>query len=56
MSSWATLAPIVGASFTATTVDIVEAFTIVLAVAVVRGWRPALAALALLLGVWRGAR
>lgn len=52
MNSWATLAPIVGASFTASAVEIVEAFTIVLAVAVVRGWRPALlgtvAALAML--------
>lgn len=43
MVNWATMAPIVGASFTATTVEIVEAFTIVLAVAVVRGWRPAMA-------------
>jgi uncharacterized membrane protein len=52
---WATYAPIVGASFTATSVEIVEAFTIVLAVAVVRGWRPALlgtgAALAVLAAV-----
>jgi uncharacterized membrane protein len=35
-------APAIGASFTASTVEIVEAFTIVLAVASLRGWRPAL--------------
>lgn len=51
MSDWATFAPIVGASFTATTVEIVEAFTIVLAVAVVRGWRPALLGTAAALAV-----
>jgi uncharacterized membrane protein len=34
--------PAIGSSFLASTVEIVEAFTIVLAVASVRGWRPAL--------------
>jgi uncharacterized membrane protein len=34
--------PAIGASFLASTVEIVEAFTIVLAVASLRGWRPAL--------------
>lgn len=42
MVSLATAAPIFGASFLASAVEIVEAFTIVLAVAVVRGLRPAL--------------
>ena len=51
MANWATFAPIVAASFTATTVEIVEAFTIVLAVAVVRGWRPALLGTAAALAV-----
>jgi uncharacterized membrane protein len=50
--SWATAAPAVTAAFLASLVEVVEAFTIVLAVATVRGWRPAfsgtLAALALL--------
>jgi len=39
---WATAAPAVGAAFVASTVEVVEAFTIVLAVATLRGWRPAL--------------
>jgi uncharacterized membrane protein len=34
--------PAIGSSFLASTVEIVEAFTIVLAVASLRGWRPAL--------------
>ena len=42
MISIATAAPVVGASFLASTVEIVEAFTIVLAVSVVRGLRPAI--------------
>jgi uncharacterized membrane protein len=50
--AWTTAAPAVAAAFTASTVEVVEAFTIVLAVATLRGWRPALtgamAALALL--------
>ena len=42
MIALATAAPAVGAAFVASTVEVVEAFTIVLAVAGVRGWRPAL--------------
>src|SRR5580704_10361039 len=41
--SWATIAPAVTAAFLASLVEVVEAFTIVLAVTTVRGWRPALA-------------
>jgi uncharacterized membrane protein len=41
--SWATIAPAVTAAFLASLVEVVEAFTIVLAVSTVRGWRPALA-------------
>ncbi|MBA3811064.1 MAG: hypothetical protein H0X27_05360 [Caulobacteraceae bacterium] len=52
MPDLATAAPIVGAAFLASAVEVVEAFTIVLAVSVVRGPRPATlgtaAALALL--------
>ena len=48
------LLPAVGAAFLASTVEVVEAFTIVLAAATMRGWRPALlgvaAGLALLAG------
>jgi uncharacterized membrane protein len=43
MVSLATAAPIVTASFLASAVEVVEAFTIVLAVSVVRGPRPAIA-------------
>src|SRR5262245_41119300 len=43
MITWATAAPAVTASFAASLVEVVEAFTVVLAVAVVRGWRPAFA-------------
>lgn len=42
MIAWTTAAPAVGAAFVASTVEVVEAFTIVLAVATLRGWRPAL--------------
>ena len=42
MVSFATAAPIALASFLASTVEIVEAFTIVLAVSIVQGLRPAL--------------
>lgn len=52
MSTWSMAAPAIGAAFLASLVEVVEAFTIVLAVATLRGWRPALlgtaAALALL--------
>jgi len=52
MMEWSTSAPAVSAAFLASLVEVVEAFTIVLAVATLRGWRPAVygtaAALALL--------
>src|SRR6266851_9695672 len=55
MMTWSTVAPAVTAAFLASLVEVVEAFTIVLAVATLRGWRPAVlgtaAALALLGGV-----
>lgn len=42
MQTWTTIAPAVTSAFLASLVEVVEAFTIVLAVATVRGWRPAL--------------
>lgn len=42
MIGWATAAPAVSAAFLGSLVEVVEAFTIVLAVGTVRGWRPAL--------------
>ncbi len=39
---WTIAAPAISAAFLASVVEIVEAFTIVLAVATIRGWRPAL--------------
>ena len=52
IGSWGSFAPAVGSAFLASTVEVVEAFTIILAVATLRGWRPAwlgtLAALAVL--------
>src|SRR6516165_4034444 len=60
MMNWSIAAPAVSAAFLASIVEVVEAFTIVLAVATLRGWRPAalgttaglalLAAIVLLLG------
>ena len=60
LMSWHAAAPAVGAAFLASLVEVVEAFTIVLAVGTVRGWRPAflgtgaalvlLAAIVILLG------
>jgi uncharacterized membrane protein len=41
LTSWGTAAPAISAAFLASLVEVVEAFTIVLAVGVVRGWRPA---------------
>src|SRR3954452_10306016 len=41
MLIWSTAAPAIGAAFLASIVEVVEAFTIVLAVATLRGWRPA---------------
>jgi uncharacterized membrane protein len=43
MSNWATVAPAITSAFLASIVEVVEAFTIVLAVASVRGARPAIA-------------
>lgn len=39
--TWNIAAPAIGAAFLASLVEVVEAFTIVLAVGVLRGWRPA---------------
>ena len=41
MLTWTTAAPAVSAAFLSSVVEVVEAFTIVLAVATVRGWRTA---------------
>jgi len=41
MLMWSTAAPAIGAAFAASLVEAVEAFTIVLAAATLRGWRPA---------------
>ncbi|HYZ32133.1 MAG TPA: hypothetical protein VE684_07605 [Crenalkalicoccus sp.] len=40
--TWTAAAPAIASAFLASLVEVVEAFTIVLAVATVRGWRPAL--------------
>jgi uncharacterized membrane protein len=53
--TWSTVASAVTAAFFASLVEVVEAFTIVLAVATLRGWRPAVlgttAGLAVLAGI-----
>src|ERR1700739_4697832 len=53
--TWSIAAPAVTAAFLASLVEVVEAFTIVLAVAMLRGWRPAalgtIAGLAVLAGI-----
>jgi uncharacterized membrane protein len=49
--SWSVAAPAVGAAFAASLVEVVEAFTIVLAVAALRGWRPAASGTGAALGV-----
>lgn len=41
MFTWSTAAPAIGSAFLASLVEVVEAFTIILAVATLRGWRPA---------------
>jgi Ca2+/H+ antiporter, TMEM165/GDT1 family len=51
MFTWATAAPAVTAAFLASLVEVVEAFTIVLAVGTMRGWRPALVGTTAGLGV-----
>jgi len=40
-SAWSVAATAVGSAFLASLVEVVEAFTIVLAVGTLRGWRPA---------------
>jgi uncharacterized membrane protein len=42
MTAWTTAGPAIAASFLASLVEVVEAFTVVLAVSAVRGWRPAM--------------
>ena len=42
-AAWSVAGPAIGSAFIASLVEIVEAFTIVLAVATLRGWRPAAA-------------
>jgi uncharacterized membrane protein len=51
MISWTVAAPAIGAAFVASLVEAVEAFTIVLAVGTLRGWRPALIGAVAALGV-----
>jgi uncharacterized membrane protein len=51
---WSTAAPAIAAAFAASLVEVVEAFTIVLAVATLRGWRPAIWGTAAALGVLGG--
>src|SRR3546814_6784900 len=51
MFTWSTAAPAISATFLASLVEVVEAFTIVLAVATLRGWRPAALGTAAALGV-----
>lgn len=41
MAFWGTAAPAISAAFLASLVEVVEAFTIVLAVGTIQGWRPA---------------
>ena len=52
--TWSTAAPAIKAAFLASLVEVVEAFTIVLAVATLRGWRPAALGTAAGLGVLAG--
>lgn len=51
MTNWTAATSAVSAAFLASLVEVVEAFTIVLAASVVRGWRPALAGAAAALAV-----
>lgn len=51
MFTWSTAAPAISAAFLASLVEVVEAFTIVLAVATLCGWRPAAFGTAAALGV-----
>jgi uncharacterized membrane protein len=52
--TWSAAAPAVTAAFLASLVEVVEAFTIVLAVATLRGWRPAATGTAVALGLLAG--
>jgi uncharacterized membrane protein len=49
--AWSVALPAVGAAFLASLVEVVEAFTIVLAVGMLRGWRPAALGTVTALGV-----
>jgi uncharacterized membrane protein len=40
-TTWSVAAPAIGSAFLASLVEVVEAFTIILAVSTLRGWRPA---------------
>src|SRR5271168_4781795 len=51
---WSVAAPAVGSAFLASLVEVVEAFTIVLAVGTLRGWRPAAFGTIAALGVLGG--
>lgn len=51
MIEWYTATPAIGSAFLASVVEIVEAFTIILAVATLRGWRPAVLGTAAALAV-----
>mgnify|MGYP001031006918 CR=1 FL=1 len=51
MLTWSTAAPAIGSAFLASIVEVVEAFTIILAVATLRGWRPAILGTGAALGV-----
>src|SRR6185312_7969635 len=50
-TTWGVAAPAIGSAFLASLVEIVEAFTIVLAVGTLRGWRPAACGTVAALGV-----
>src|ERR1700756_1215658 len=54
MPTWSMAAPAGGGAFFASIVEVVEAFTIVLAVATFRGWRPAAVGTAAALGSLAG--
>ena len=49
--SWSVAAPVIGSVFVASLVEAVEAFTIILAVGTLRGWRPAVLGAISALGV-----
>jgi Ca2+/H+ antiporter, TMEM165/GDT1 family len=51
LAAWSVAAPALGSAFFASLVEVVEAFTIVLAVGTLRGWRPAALGAAAALGV-----